>query len=64
MLFSIVLTASLITIIKLNNAKYIFEHFSYLGTASVLYIIAGILFIVLRDDCEYSLFYLNHIRMI
>lgn len=53
MLFSIVCTAAIITIIKLNNAKYIFEHFSYLGTASLLYIVAGILFVALRDDCEF-----------
>jgi hypothetical protein len=53
MLFSIVITASMISIIKLNNGKYIFEHFSYLFAASILFIIAGILFAVLRDECEY-----------
>jgi surface polysaccharide O-acyltransferase-like enzyme len=52
MLFSIVVTASMITIIKLNNGKYIFEHFSYLFTASVMFIIAGILFVVLKDERE------------
>lgn len=54
MLFSIVVTASMITIIKLNNGKYIFEHFSYLLAASLLYIIAGIIFVVLRDKREFS----------
>lgn len=54
MLFSIVVTASVISIIKLNNGKYIFEHFSYLFAASILFIIAGALFVVLRDDCEYE----------
>lgn len=50
MLFSIVITASVITIIKLNNGKYIFEHFSYLAAASILYIIAGLLFALLQDE--------------
>lgn len=53
MLFSIVVTASMISIIKLNNGKYIFEHFSYLAAASLLYIVAGTLFVVLQDDSEY-----------
>lgn len=53
MLFSVVVTASVISIIKLNNGKYIFEHFSYLFAASILFIIAGVLFVVLRDECKY-----------
>lgn len=53
MLFSIVITASMISIIKLNNGKYIFEHFSYLTAASGLYIIAGILFVTLQENREY-----------
>lgn len=57
MLFSIVVTASMISIIKLNNGKYIFEHFSYLFVASVLYIIAGLLFVLLKDDREYPMWH-------
>lgn len=53
MLFSIVVTASMISIVKLNNGKYVFEHFSYLAVASLLYIVAGTLFVVLQDNSEY-----------
>lgn len=54
MLFSIVITASMLTIIKLNNGKYIFEHFTFLIVASILYIITGTLFATLPDSCEFS----------
>lgn len=62
MLFSIVITASAISIIKLNNGKYIFEHFTYLMAASVLYIIAGILFVLRQDKGEFSLRYLSYFK--
>lgn len=54
MLFSVVLTASAITIIKLNKGKYVFEHFNYMTAASVAYIVAGILFVVLREESKFS----------
>lgn len=45
-LFSIVVTASTISIIKLGNGKYIFEHFVYLFVASILFMASGILFVL------------------
>lgn len=45
-LFSIVVTASTISIIKLGNGKYIFEHFVYLFVASILFLTSGILFVL------------------
>jgi hypothetical protein len=49
-LFSIVITASIISIIKLGNGKYIFEHFVYLLAASILSLTSGILFVVLHIE--------------
>ncbi|XP_070495510.1 uncharacterized protein [Chironomus tepperi] len=57
LLFAIVTTASIISIIKLSNGKYIFEHFIYLSAASVLFIISGVLFIVFNiENTEIGLF--------
>lgn len=56
LLFAIMTTASIISIIKLSNGKYIFEHFIYLSAASVLFIISGILFIVFNIESEYDTF--------
>jgi len=52
MLFAVVVTASMISIIKLNNGKYIFEHFSYLLVASVLFIVGGTLLSLLQAERE------------
>jgi hypothetical protein len=59
MLFAIIVTSSMISVIKLNHGKYVFEHFSYLLVASVLYIVAGILLVVLREKREYHE-WMNH----
>lgn len=55
LLFSIVGTASIISVIKLSEGKYIFEHFVYLFIASLLFLTSGILFIVLNIECKYSI---------
>lgn len=52
MLFAIVVTAAMISIIKLNYGKYIFEHFSYLFTGTLLSTVAGILLVILQDKRE------------
>lgn len=54
-LFSVLATASIISIIKLSNGKYIFEHFVYLFIASLLFLASGILFVVLHIECKYSM---------
>lgn len=53
LLAAILLTASLIALVKLKNGKYIFEHFSYLLTSGVLFVVAGGLFVVLQNDSEF-----------
>jgi hypothetical protein len=52
LLFSIVGTASIISIIKLSNGKYIFEHFVYLFIASSLFFAGGLLFVILHIECK------------
>lgn len=54
LLVSILLTATLITIIKFRNGKYIFEHFSYLLTSAMLFIVSGVLFVVLKNDGKFE----------
>ena len=54
LLFAILATASVISIIKLSNGKYIFEHFMYLFIESILFIISGVLFVVFNIECEYD----------
>jgi len=52
LLFAVVATAAVISVIKLSNGKYIFEHFVYMSAACILFLISGTLFVTIKPDCE------------